>query len=416
MTTEEVQNSVEPTSQSGEAARTPESVGGPRRPPTSPVNRWLIGFLLLLLGALLYQTASRLGQNWMSQDRVPEIPGELLDVEKATIRVFDSASPGVVSVTRVDLVSTTPAELSEVLTGSGSGVVWDTQGHIVTNEHVLAGSEKALVTMIDGSQFQAAVVGRVPELDLALLKVDAAENKLFPIKIGTSYDLRVGQHVIAIGYPHGLPLTLTTGVISGLGRLVPASMDGQVLMTTAGNKLYIPDMIQTDARLRQGNSGGPLLDSSGRLVGISNLMLNPDDQLTGGLAIPIDLVNQVVPLLIENGQTERVGLGITYVERSRVQALRDAGVLTSRGVLVREVLVGMGAADAGIRPTRLANRGDIGDLIVGIEDVDVETPEQLFAALQGYEAGDEVDVRVIREGETLRIPVRLSRLPYVYML
>ena len=332
----------------------------------------------------------------------------LSDHEQRTIRVFRDASPSVVFVTTI--VRTQDRfrrRVLEVPTGTGSGFVWDDQGHVVTNYHVLLNRRtgrlsEARVTFPDGQQFAAVPVGGAPEKDLAVLRVDAPKKVLrsFPsLAVGTSSNLIVGQSVLAIGNPFGLDLTLTTGVVSALGREI-----------TSLAEVPIEDVIQTDAAINPGNSGGPLLDSSGRLIGVNTQIYSPSGASAGiGFAIPVDTVSWVVRDILRYGRIQRPTIGITMWPAQSTQRL---GL---RGALVRAVYQGTGAEDAGLRGTYETRQGGVqlGDLIVAVGDRTVEDSGDVVLALEHYEPGDEVDLKVVRdprgEAEELTVKVRLER-------
>jgi S1-C subfamily serine protease len=282
----------------------------------------------------------------------------------------------------------------EIPRGAGSGFIWDQEGHVVTNFHVIRGGNRAEVTLADHSTWEARVVGVAPEKDLAVLKIDAPRESLRPLRIGSSHDLMVGQSVLAIGNPFGFDQTLTTGIISALGREID-SMDG----------VPIRDVVQTDAAINPGNSGGPLLDSAGRLIGVNTAIVSPSGGYAGlGFAIPVDTVNWVVPDLINYGQIRRPVLGIELVGE---HATRRLGL---SGALVGTVSRGSGADDAGLRPTYRDRSGRwvLGDLIVAVDGQPVRSSGELRLALERRSPGDTVSVTVNRDGEEVDLRVRLS--------
>ncbi|HTS03462.1 MAG TPA: trypsin-like peptidase domain-containing protein, partial [Thermoanaerobaculia bacterium] len=202
--------------------------------------------------------------------------GDLASDEKATIELFQRCSPSVVYITTLARRPVNFFEMTEVAQGTGSGFVWDRQGHIVTNFHVIENSDSLVVTLADQSNWKATLVGAEPDKDLAVLRIGAPEAKLPPILVGTSHDLKVGQKVFAIGNPFGLDETLTTGIVSALGRTIES---------VTGRK--IQDVVQTDAAINPGNSGGPLLDSAGRLIGVNTQIASPSGASAGiGFAVP----------------------------------------------------------------------------------------------------------------------------------
>ncbi len=320
--------------------------------------------------------------------------GDLAADEKATIELFERCSPSVVYITSLARRPVSFFEMTEVPQGSGSGFVWDRQGHIVTNFHVIQDASSLVVTLADQSDWKATVVGVEPDKDLAVLRIGAPEAKLPPILVGTSRDLKVGQKVFAIGNPFGLDETLTTGIVSALGRTIES---------VTGRK--IQGVVQTDAAINPGNSGGPLLDSAGRLIGVNTQIASPSGASAGiGFAVPADTVNEVVPQLIAHGRVIRPRLGITPAQEGVVRRLG----LT--GVLVLEVQEGTGAAKAGLRGTRRERDGSIalGDVVVGVAGKRVASYDDLVSALEKQKIGDTVPVRVLRDGREITVDVTLS--------
>jgi S1-C subfamily serine protease len=250
------------------------------------------------------------------------------------------------------------------------------------------------VTLSDQTTWEAEIIGAAPEKDLAVLKIDAPATRLFPIHIGSSVDLRVGQFVYAIGNPFGLDHSLTTGVISALGREIES---------LAG--LPIRGAIQTDAAINPGNSGGPLLDSSGELIGVNTQIYSPSGANAGlGFAIPVDEVEWVVPDLIEYGEVRRPVLGVELVPTNNTTRM---GL---KGALVLDVVQGSAAQKAGIRATRRNTRGEIelGDLIVGIDGKTVDSNADLILALERYPVDQEVKITIVRDEKEMELLVRLQ--------
>ncbi len=314
--------------------------------------------------------------------------------EEATIQLFEDAAPSVVYIT------TTAVEqdywtrnVYEIPSGTGSGFIWDEEGHIVTNYHVIQGSYKAKVTLSDQTSYDAEVVGFEPTKDLAVLRIKP-KSALKPIPLGSSHDLKVGQSVFAIGNPFGLDQTLTTGIISALGREIESVA-----------KVPIRDVIQTDAAINPGNSGGPLLDISGRLIGVNTAIYSPSGAYAGiGFSVPVDIVNWVVPDLIKYGKLQRPSLG---VELAQQQIVDRMGL---QGALVMDVTKGGGAEKAGILPTRRSPQGDIllGDLIVEVNDDPIKSYSDLLLTLEKYKTGDQVKVKVKRREESTTLMVTLG--------
>jgi S1-C subfamily serine protease len=319
----------------------------------------------------------------------------LLPEEKSTIALFRQASPSVVNITSIavqrDLFT---LNLYQIPEGSGSGFVWDNSGNIITNFHVIQNADAAQVTLADQSNWKARRVGVAPDKDLAVLRIDAPANKLRAIPVGTSKDLQVGQSVFAIGNPFGLDQSLTTGVISALGREIESV-----------TRRPIQGVIQTDAAINPGNSGGPLLDSAGRLIGVNTAIYSPSGASAGiGFAIPVDTVNRIVPELIRSGKVTRPGMGIQIAEDQIAERL---GVT---GVLVVEVAQGSAAAKAGLRPTRreASGRVRLGDVITAIDGKKVESSNELFLLLEKYKIGDSINVSLLRDGKAVQVKVTLE--------
>ena len=327
----------------------------------------------------------------------PLARGTALDAdEQATVDLFRRASPAVVYITTVE-VRRDVFTMNDyaVPRGAGSGFVWDDNGHIVTNFHVIQGAQGAQVTLGDQSTWNAELVGTAPEKDLAVLRIDPSGKKLDPLPVGTSADLLVGQKVFAIGNPFGLDHTLTTGVISAVGREID-SLDR--------DRTRIEDVIQTDAAINPGNSGGPLLDSGGRLIGVNTQIYSPSGASAGiGIAIPVDTVSWAVPQLIASGHIVRPALGI-YPLADNVAA--RAGI---EGVMFVRVDEGGPADQAGLRPLRRDSRGRVspGDVIVGIDDKAIRSRADLTLALERREVGEEVTVTYVRDGEERKVKVKL---------
>jgi S1-C subfamily serine protease len=320
--------------------------------------------------------------------------GDLAEDEKSTIELFKRASPSVVYITTLARRAVNFFEMTETPQGAGSGFLWDRQGHVVTNFHVLQGSDSSVVTLSDQSNWKATVVGVEPDKDLAVLRISAPAEKLPPILVGTSKGLQVGQKVFAIGNPFGLDETLTTGIVSALGRTIDA---------VTGRK--IQNVIQTDAAINPGNSGGPLLDSAGRLIGVNTQIASPSGASAGiGFAVPVDTVNEVVPELIAHGRIVRPRLGIVPATES---IARQLGVT---GVLVITVQEGSGAAKAGLRGTERDRDGSLvlGDIIVGVAGKDVASYDDLVTALEKQQVGDTVPVKIVRNDRALTVAVALT--------
>jgi S1-C subfamily serine protease len=321
--------------------------------------------------------------------------GELSQGEKSIIALFRQASPSVVHITAIsvqrDLFT---LNLYQIPEGTGSGFIWDNSGNIITNFHVIQNADAAQVTLGDQTMWKARRVGVAPDKDLAVLRIDAAASRLQPIPVGTSKDLQVGQSVLAIGNPFGLDQSLTTGVISALGREIESV-----------TRRPIQGVIQTDAAINPGNSGGPLLDSAGRLIGVNTAIYSPSGASAGiGFAIPVDTVNRIVPELIRYGKVIRPGIGVQIAEEQIADRL---GV---KGVLVVDVMPGSAAARAGIRPTRREGSGRVrlGDVITAINGKKVESPNELFILLENYKVGDVINISLLRDGQVVQTKVALE--------
>lgn len=359
--------------------------------------------LLVVLGALLGWTvhqrgpelATLLGAAPAPEPRPVVARGDLAQDEAATIELFEQAAPSVVYITslveRRDVFS---RNVYEIPRGSGSGFLWDDRGHVVTNFHVVEGTRRARVTLNDQSTWEAQVVGEAPEKDLAVLVIDAPAERLPPLALGTSADLKVGQKVFAIGNPFGLDQTLTTGVISALGREIESVA-----------RVAIREVIQTDAAINPGNSGGPLLDSAGRLIGVNTAIYSPSGAYAGiGFAIPVDTVAWVVPELIAKGHVERPTLGI---EMASAQGFRR----DLEGALILRVVPGGGADRAGLEATYRYRLGHVhlGDLIVEVDGRPIVTSDDLLLALERRQAGERVRLTVERDGVRREVEVELGR-------
>ena len=381
---------------------------GQPRSPVSGVAGWVMLGLLLIIAVLAWRLILPTGGPLHDPDAEPRPVAErspLGSEEASRIALYKEASPSVVHVTSLTLRQDVyDLNVQEIPRGSGTGFIWDEAGYVVTNNHVIQDATGARVTLADGSAWDAQLVGRNADQDVAVLKIDAPRSKLQPIRIGTSSDLQVGQTVLAIGNPFGLDQTLTTGVISGLGREIQSAGDRP-----------IRGVIQTDAAINPGNSGGPLLDSDGRLIGINTAIYSPSGAYAGvGFAVPVDAVNKIVPQLIRNEPITRPGLGIIVWEDSMVERFRQLGALgdDERGALVRSVLSGSPAEAAGIRPTRRVRAGAVlGDLIVAIDGEELEDADDLFRVLDGHSVGDTVRVTVSRDGGREDVTVTLQALP-----
>ncbi len=363
-------------------------------------NRLTVLLLVLVAIVILFQTSLWISGFYTGPSALPRAitpRGDLALEEKTTIELFQKVSPSAVYITSLTVQREWfSLKATAIPRGTGSGFVWDDQGTIITNFHVISGGQGAQVTLSDQSSWPAQVVGVEPDKDLAVLHIDAPRELLKPIALGTSNNLLVGQKVFVIGNPFGLDQTLTTGVISGLGREIQSESGRPI----AG-------VIQTDAAINPGNSGGPMLDSAGRLIGINTAIVSPSGAYAGvGFAVPVDVVNRVVPQIVKYGRAKKAGLGITMVDDNVVRRLGVAGVL------VYQVIPGSGAHKAGIEPPRIDQRGRIlqADLIVACDKVPVKTQNDLFRVLDQYDIGDTVQVQIQRNSETIDMNVVLQEI------
>ncbi len=333
-----------------------------------------------------------------------------LEDERNSIAIYDRYNSAVVNIsTEVIgynwLFEPIPREGS-----SGSGAVISEDGYILTNTHVVAKAYKVYVTLSDGDSYEGTIVGRDPENDLAVLKIDAEGKKLTVIPFGSSAALEVGQKVLAIGNPFGYDRTLTQGIISGVSRPV-----------RGGNNLVIKDMIQTDASINPGNSGGPLLNSAGELIGINTIIYSPSGGSVGiGFAVPVDTARRVIPDLIRYGKVKRGWIDIVPVQiNSRIAHYAQLPV--SSGILISEIPAQSAAGEAGLkggdkrRPVRYGNSFIYfgGDIITAVGGTPVHTFGDLFGALEETRPGDQIDVTVIRGKEEKTLTVTLSDRAFI---
>ncbi|WP_334120653.1 S1C family serine protease [Limnobacter sp.] len=319
--------------------------------------------------------------------RVVEARGDLSAGEKSVVELFDVSKGSVAYI----FTESVQGQLffRRVAEGTGSGFIWDDAGHIVTNAHVVQGANRIRVQLDDAEEpLPARLVGIAPSYDLAVIRLVSKPANIRPIPVGTSGDLMVGQSVFAIGNPFGLSKTLTAGIVSALGRTLPVS-----------NGREIPDVIQTDAAINPGNSGGPLLDSAGRLIGVNTAILSQSGTSAGvGFAIPVDLVNEIVPQLIERGTLPRPGIGIAVADEALARRL---GI---RGIAVMGVEPESPAAKAGLKPFDLS-AGVVGDIIIAVDRKPVANVLQLSKALESIGVGGTANLLVMRGDETREVAV-----------
>ena len=368
----------------------------------SGMTRILAVLLLIVAGALVFTVIQQRGQPQHTVSFEPrpvaQRPDDRLGAdEQVTIDAFSKFSRSVVHITSLETRrDRMTLDVSEIPQGTGSGFVWDQDGHIVTNYHVVQMGDRASVTLNDNSTYPATIIGVAPDKDIAVLRIDAPPQKLLPLPVGQSSTLKVGQKVLAIGNPFGLDQTLTTGVISGLGREIK-SVSGRP----------IQDVIQTDASINPGNSGGPLLDSSGRLIGMNTAIYSPSGANAGiGFAVPVDAVNSIVPQLLKYGKLIRPGLGLSLLSDNF--SMRQ-GI---DGVVIKSVIPGGAAAQAGIVGLKQVEPGTIriGDVIVKVDTFDIHAESDLYRALDSHKVGDVIDVVLEAQGHRRTVKVTLQAI------
>ncbi len=343
---------------------------------------------------------------------VPEAIAIEADAEELLLtNLYERANPSVVNI---DVAGGAEADFAEF--GSGSGFVLDRQGHIVTNNHVVEDADSIYVTFSDGSVAEAKLVGRDAASDLAVIRVEVDSTLLWPVELGDSDQVKVGQRVVAIGNPFGLAGTMTVGIVSAVGRTLPAET------LSSGGSYRNPDIIQTDAPINPGNSGGPLLDSHGRVVGVNSAIRTAGENRANsgvGFAVPVNTVKRIVPQLIETGRARYPYLGITADNRFSMPELAEAlNLPTPRGVLVSTVTDGGPAERAGLRG---GNREETlrgfsvaagGDIIVAIDDTPIGSFDEMISYLIAKtEVGQVVKVTILRGDERLDVSVTLGERP-----
>ena len=325
-------------------------------------------------------------------------PNAKTEDERNSISVFEAVAPSTVFVTnKRAVIDPFRRAVEEVPAGTGSGFIWDSKGHVVTNHHVVQGAQSLSVTLYDHRTFDATVVGTDPRKDIAVVLLQDAPSNLRPIRVEKGLELAVGQKTLAIGNPFGLDQTLTTGIVSALGRSVPGD-----------HGVTIRDMVQTDAAINPGNSGGPLLDSSGRLIGMNTMIFSRSGSSAGiGFAVPVSSIARVVPQIIKGGKSEQIGIGVVIDPDQRLE--RNYRI---RGVLVLRVAENGPAAKAGLRGTALSRGGvSFGDIIVGIDSEPVKDYDDLYTILDRHQPGDKVKLTVVRGDQKLEMTIALVLLP-----
>ncbi len=325
--------------------------------------------------------------------------------EKNNITVYEKVADGVVNITstavQIDFFfNAFPSQ------GTGSGSIIDTKGHILTNHHVAANAQKLEVTLADGSKWPAKLIGSDPDSDLAVIKIDAPREKLKMIPMGDSKNLKIGQKVLAIGNPFGLQRTLTTGIISSLGRTIRSE---------AGN--MIEDVIQTDAAINPGNSGGPLLNSDGEIIGINSAIISPSGGNVGiGFAIPVNTAKKVYPELISKGYVTHPYIGAT-IQSLIPEVAKHLKLKIERGAMIAEVVKGGPADKAGLRggnqKVQIGNMIVIagGDIVVKADQQDVKTNDELIRYIREKQPGTMIILKVYRKDGFEEVKVTLGERP-----
>ncbi|MHC4942593.1 MAG: S1C family serine protease [Planctomycetota bacterium] len=368
---------------------------------TSLVNLPLTLIVLILVVLGVWQLTKRHDYAY-DPDATPRAVtprGSLTEEEQTSIAIFENAAPSVVFIT-TSVLSRGFFNLNvhEIPQGTGSGFIWDREGHIITNYHVIEDairSGRVQVRLADRSEWDALIVGYDRKSDLAVLHINAAEEDLKPILIGTAQDLRVGQKVYAIGNPFGFDHTLTTGVVSALDREI---------LSQTGTR--ISGLIQTDAAINPGNSGGPLLDSASRLIGVNTAIVSNSGSSAGiGFAVPADTVNAIVPQILRARTSPRAGLGITLFSD---QTRRNLGF--KEGALVLEVFPGSAAEQAGLQSAKVMGGQYFvgGDLIIGLDGKKIRTREDLIEGLGSYRVGENVMLTIVRDERRYEADVLLQ--------
>jgi len=335
----------------------------------------------------------------------PAFPVALTEEERNNIAVYEKVADGVVNVTSTAIqmdffFNAFPTQ------GSGSGSIIDAKGHILTNHHVVANVQKLEVTLADESKWPAKLIGSDPDSDLAVIRIDAPKEKLKIVPMGDSKNLKIGQKVLAIGNPFGLERTLTTGIISSLGRTIRS--DAGTLME---------DIIQTDAAINPGNSGGPLLNSDGEIIGINSAIISPSGGSVGiGFAIPVNSAKRVVPELIAKGYVTYPWIGATI--QSLIPAIaKNLKVSVERGAMITEVVKGGPADKAGLKggsqKVQIGNMIVIvgGDIVVKADQHDVKTNDELIRYIREKKPGDTILLKVLRKGTFEEVRVTLGERP-----
>ncbi len=338
-------------------------------------------------------------QSYSREEVLQRDTKRLLENEVNTINIFKQGVKSVVNVSNVKYARTSwfSPTVSEIPFGVGSGFIWDNKGHIVTNYHVIMEGDSFLISFHgDKKQYKAELVGAEPKQDIAVLKLKELPKEIFPIKVGRSNDLMVGQKTLAIGNPFGLDHTITQGIVSALDRKIPGIGD-----------VTIHGMIQTDSSINPGNSGGPLLDSTGELIGMNTIIYSKSGSSSGvGFAVPVDSIKRIVPQLIKHGKVIRPGLGVGILPEYHKGRF---GV--TEGLVITFVDEDSGAYKAGIRGIQQDRYGKyyLGDVIVAVDGKEVSNFDDIYHALNKYKVGDEVEVTYLQKGEKKKkVKVKLT--------
>ena len=374
------------------------------------VNTWLVLLLIGMAATLGWQawtqnkSASGRAGAYVPRDVTPR--GDLASTEQQTISIFRQTSPSVVFIRTKGFERFLFGGGQETELSSGTGFVWDHQGHIVTNLHVISDTLRSNNTALevqfaDKTVVDAEVIGAVQQHDIAILRVSASEDLLKPIPLGTSDDLQVGQQVLAIGNPFGFDQTLSTGVIGGLNRSVASE----------GNERSLNGLIQTDAAINPGNSGGPLLDSSGRMIGVNTAIVSPTGAYSGlGFAVPVQNVIASVEMVLQESNGERPPqLGIYLLDPAVVEQLGVPAEISSRGLFINQILPNGPAAGTDLRDTRRRGyRVSLGDQITAIDDHTLTSIDDLREVLAKYSPGDVVTLRLYRGNQLGTVQITLE--------
>jgi S1-C subfamily serine protease len=334
------------------------------------------------------------------QTPAPQVEDDLTPEERVTVAVYENVNRSVVNINTT--VHSEGLLWDNVAEGEGSGSVIDRQGHVLTNNHVIGGAKEIQVTLFNGKTYDARLIGKDSATDIAVLKIDAPADELFPVGFGESTRLRVGQRVYAIGNPFGLERTLSTGIISSLNRSLPNRNTNRPLR----------QMIQIDAALNPGNSGGPLLDSHGRMIGMNTAIASKSGTSAGvGFAIPVGTIARVVPQLLQNGRVVRADMGVARVYQ------------TEQGLLLATLVPGGAAERAGLQGPKVVRRTrrqgpfvyeyqtvdrSAADMIVAVDGVRIRTADDLLSAVERHQPGEQVMITVVRNGTEMNVAVQLD--------